>query len=106
MNATFGGGFPEFTGQGTITDIDGPPPLPTLSFTTTDFNVAEEVTGGNFIINLGFTGRVWQQVTYDIAVSTETSTADDATKVDDYDNPSATSESIASEVHPPLYQFR
>ena len=48
INATFGGGFPEFIGQGTITDIDGPPPFPTLSFTTTDFNVAEEVDGGKF----------------------------------------------------------
>ena len=56
--------------------------LPTLSFTTTNFNVEEEVSGGNFEIEVGLDNPAIVQVTFTVAVSNGT-----ATKGADFNDP-------------------
>ena len=65
--------------------------LPILSLTTTNFSIYENV--GNFAINVGLDRKATQEVTYTIAVSSET--GNNAIKGTDYNDPVATSGSIA-----------
>ena len=74
----------------TITD-DDILKLPILSLTTTNFSIYENV--GNFAINVGLDRKATQEVTYTIAVSSET--GNNAIKGTDYRDPVSTSGSIA-----------